>query len=75
MIVITMSSVSSVVCDTLCGLYVTVTIDPKGENLGLGIESWVLFYRGFTILGFSCTNGSQNTGQSQLLHLCKCDNI
>ena len=28
MIVITMSSVSSVMCDHLCGMYITVTIDP-----------------------------------------------
>jgi len=28
MIVITMSSVSSVMCDPLCGMYITATIDP-----------------------------------------------
>jgi hypothetical protein len=34
---------------------------PRCENLKLGwrIESWVLFFRGFTILGFSFKNGAK----------------
>ena len=47
------------------------------ENLKLGwrIESWVLFYRGFTNLGFFCSNGGKIREKVNSEAICKCDNI
>ena len=47
------------------------------ENLKLGwrIESWVLFYRGFTNLGFFCSNGGKIREKVNSVAICKCDNI